>query len=45
MSWFSDAFNVSFTTNGQLTYRLQGGQIVVEKQPFAKWITLGTAAL
>lgn len=29
--------------NCQLTYRLQGGQIVVEKQSGATWITLNTA--
>lgn len=27
----------------QLTYRLQGGQIVVEKQPGAAWVTLSAA--
>ncbi len=31
--------------NCQLTYRLQGGQIVVEKQPGATWLTLGAAQL
>lgn len=31
--------------NCQLTYRLQGGQIVVEKQPGATWITLSAAGL
>jgi len=29
----------------QLTYRLQGGQIVVEKKPGTAWITLAAAAL
>lgn len=31
--------------NCQLTYRLEGGQIVVEKQPGAIWITLSAAGL
>ncbi|MGS5085092.1 RES family NAD+ phosphorylase [Hydrogenophaga sp. A37] len=31
--------------NCQLTYRLEGGQIVVEKQPGATWITLSAAGL
>lgn len=31
--------------NCQLTYRLEGGQIVVEKQPGATWITLNAAGL
>lgn len=31
--------------NCQLTYRLLGGQIVVEKQPGATWITLSAAGL
>ncbi|MGP1691217.1 MAG: RES family NAD+ phosphorylase, partial [Giesbergeria sp.] len=31
--------------NCQLTYRLEGGQIVVEKQPGAAWIALSAADL
>jgi len=31
--------------NCQLTYRLEGGQIVVEKQPGTTWITLSAAGL
>jgi hypothetical protein len=31
--------------NCQLTYRLEGGQIVVEKQSGATWITLSAAGL
>lgn len=31
--------------NCQLTYRLAGGQVVVEKQPGATWMTLGAAGL
>ena len=31
--------------NGQLTYRLEGDQVVVEKQPGVTWVTLAVALL
>jgi hypothetical protein len=31
--------------NGQLTYRLEGEQVVVEKQPGVTWVTLAVAPL
>lgn len=40
---FSPAVLSNPRHNGQLTYRLQGGQIVVEKQPGTAWITLDAA--